>query len=365
MTLKENLKKACELEQSIYERTGKLRKTEAELPKMQERIKKKKSELQEELEKKRNKLEYVRFKQKRLEGTEPNGLALPIVIFCVALVAVVLFHILTNYLLVDLFAVESGVGIFFSLLIVNIIPTVAVCVAQLLLLDFLFTTKRVWLRALITLAIIQVISFWYLNSRFDQGDTLTFAIFLAMWVFVGIIIIAGTITCLVMYQKQKKTCREDHQVARKLKRELPNMEREILAFKASIEKYNKDSSLALSKLSKDIQKQKNELEMVKRNLTNTYIQADVHPSYRDWVKVATMYEYIDVGRCYELKGPHGAYNLYEQELFARKILDSLGAINCSINSKSDEILDSQRYLRSAVGRSNYLLSQMKVDTYDF
>lgn len=39
----------------------------------------------------------------------------------------------------------------------------------------------------------------------------------------------------------------------------------------------------------------------------------IYTNYRDLFALSSIYEYLNSGRCYELEGPHGAYNLYEQE----------------------------------------------------
>lgn len=44
------------------------------------------------------------------------------------------------------------------------------------------------------------------------------------------------------------------------------------------------------------------------------------------VAMTTIYEYFASGRVTELTGPHGAYNLYEQELRANIIIDKLDTI---------------------------------------
>lgn len=61
-------------------------------------------------------------------------------------------------------------------------------------------------------------------------------------------------------------------------------------------------------------------------LKQVYEKNIIHPKYRNLVAIAQIYEYFDTGRCTELEGPNGAYNLYESELRANIIIDNLSEI---------------------------------------
>ena len=49
----------------------------------------------------------------------------------------------------------------------------------------------------------------------------------------------------------------------------------------------------------------------------------IYPKYRNMVAVCTICEYLESGRCTELEGPNGAYNLYESELRQNLIIGQL------------------------------------------
>ena len=49
----------------------------------------------------------------------------------------------------------------------------------------------------------------------------------------------------------------------------------------------------------------------------------IYPKYRNMVAVCTICEYLESGRCTELEGPNGAYNLYEAELRQNLIIGQL------------------------------------------
>ena len=65
-------------------------------------------------------------------------------------------------------------------------------------------------------------------------------------------------------------------------------------------------------------------------------------------------EYLESGRCSELGGPDGAYNLFEQEIRMNLIITQLG----SILSKLDRIQANQAMLYDAISTGNRLTSQL-------
>lgn len=61
-------------------------------------------------------------------------------------------------------------------------------------------------------------------------------------------------------------------------------------------------------------------------LDKLYSKNIIFPKYRNFAAVAQIYEYLVSGRCTELEGPNGAYNLYESELRQNIIIDELDTI---------------------------------------
>lgn len=56
------------------------------------------------------------------------------------------------------------------------------------------------------------------------------------------------------------------------------------------------------------------------------MQNILHPKYRTLIAANTLLEYIETGRCTELAGPHGAYNLYESELRQNLIIMKIDVV---------------------------------------
>ena len=52
----------------------------------------------------------------------------------------------------------------------------------------------------------------------------------------------------------------------------------------------------------------------KKTLEEFYAKSGIYPKYCNLAAVCTIYEYLDSGRCTQLEGPDGAYNLFEAEL---------------------------------------------------
>ena len=108
-----------------------------------------------------------------------------------------------------------------------------------------------------------------------------------------------------------------------------------------LQSYNVETVEALQKLS-------NIEQTLKTSLYNLYAKNVIYAKYRNLVTVSTLYEYIDSGRCFELEGPNGAYNLYEGELRADIIISSLN----NIISNLESIRNNQYTLYQTITRTN-------------
>lgn len=97
------------------------------------------------------------------------------------------------------------------------------------------------------------------------------------------------------------------------------------------------------------------LEEASNLLNKLYSMDIIHPKYRNFVAVAQFLEYLDTGRCTELEGPNGAYNLYEAELRANIIIDKLDDIAMQLSVYNQNMST----LISAITHTNHLLDDMK------
>ena len=68
------------------------------------------------------------------------------------------------------------------------------------------------------------------------------------------------------------------------------------------------------------------LKETKENLERVYSKNSIYPKYRNLPALTSIYEYYVTGRCEELSGPYGAYNLYEDEVRKDKIISQLNTV---------------------------------------
>lgn len=68
------------------------------------------------------------------------------------------------------------------------------------------------------------------------------------------------------------------------------------------------------------------LKETKESLERVYAKNIIYPKYRNLPALTSIYEYYVTGRCEELSGPYGAYNLYEDEVRKDKIISQLNTV---------------------------------------
>ena len=92
-------------------------------------------------------------------------------------------------------------------------------------------------------------------------------------------------------------------------------------------------------------------------LTKLYGANVIFPKYRNMVAMCTMYEYFESGRCTELEGPNGAYNLYEAEQRQNVIISQLEAVNANL----EQVKQNQYILYKGISETNYVLKGVSED----
>ena len=99
------------------------------------------------------------------------------------------------------------------------------------------------------------------------------------------------------------------------------------------------------------------LQETKKLLEQIYSADIIFQKYRNMVAMCTMYEYFASGRCTELVGPTGAYNLYEAELRQNLIINQLELVNENI----EQVKQNQFVLYQSIYETNQLLSGVSAD----
>ena len=83
-------------------------------------------------------------------------------------------------------------------------------------------------------------------------------------------------------------------------------------------------------------------------LISLYEEGIIYSKYRNLVAVSTIYEYLASGRCDQLEGPNGAYNLYEMELRQNIVIGQLS----TITEHLEQIKENQYTLYYEIQKAN-------------
>ena len=89
-------------------------------------------------------------------------------------------------------------------------------------------------------------------------------------------------------------------------------------------------------------------------LKNFYNMGVVYPKYRSLVPISMFHEYLSSGRCSQLEGHEGAYNIYEMEIRMNVIISKLD----EIIDRLDAIQNNQYMLYHAIQESNRTAKQV-------
>ena len=99
------------------------------------------------------------------------------------------------------------------------------------------------------------------------------------------------------------------------------------------------------------------LRETKKTLTKLYSLDVIFPKYRNLVAICSIYEYFASGRCSELSGANGAYNLFESELRQNIIIGQLD----QIIDQLEQIKQNQYMLYSELRETNKMLKEVSLD----
>lgn len=120
----------------------------------------------------------------------------------------------------------------------------------------------------------------------------------------------------------------------------------------------KQASLENYQLAKKTVEQMEKTQKDLENTLETLYNFDViYPKYRNMIAVCAIYEYFVSGRCSELTGPDGAYNLYESELRQNLIIDKLN----TIISQLESIKNNQFMLYNEMVKTNRVMNEISSD----
>ncbi len=167
---------------------------------------------------------------------------------------------------------------------------------------------------------------------------------------ISVLLFISLIISLVVGFKFANSCRENYSYGSKKWREIENRNREI---KEENEKQKKWDSHQLRLIPQEISLLKDNLSKAQSLLWDYYRVDVLHSDYQNMVAVCSIYQYLDSGRCAELIGRDGAYNLFEEEKFKNIII-----------SKLDEIIRRLDQIQRTQSQLYYLISDCESKIYE-
>lgn len=205
--------------------------------------------------------------------------------------------------------------------------------------------------------------FWPLNMAAEGYDD-----YGSMMVW-GFILSPIAIYCFYLMMKEKKA--QQNKIEAKNQADYQRYERAMDAHRIAVANAEKEHSNKMqvytqqrAEYNRETNAQLQKFDEVKAtlqtSLTKLYSQNIVYAKYRNLVAIATIYEYFDSGRCTELEGPNGAYNMYEGELRSNIIICSLSQIISDLG----QIKNGQYALYEQIRRSNENVTHLLNNIYN-
>ena len=152
--------------------------------------------------------------------------------------------------------------------------------------------------------------------------------FLESVIGVGIFfLLAGSIPFLWVFTRARlKYKREAKIYAEVNERYQKQVDRIRAENKNSIDAYTRDIKV-WDKATQEMNATLNASLAVTNSLSDRFYANDViYPKYRNLPALTSIYEYLITGRCEGLTGPHGAYNLYEDEMRKDTVISQLNTV---------------------------------------
>lgn len=175
------------------------------------------------------------------------------------------------------------------------------------------------------------------------------------YLFIGFLVVfAICAIVLFIYANSKKNDRlyEDRE-----------REQEYAQFKERQEKRLYEESTYKEHLLKTLNKINPQLEETKSALEELYSINIIHPKYRNLIAIASFLEYFETGRCTQLEGHEGAYNIFENEVRLdmiitnqNQIIESLDQVKQNQYTLYTAIIESQRQIQGIGCKMNTIMS---------
>ncbi|MGN0522044.1 MAG: hypothetical protein ACI4IQ_05340, partial [Eubacterium sp.] len=122
-------------------------------------------------------------------------------------------------------------------------------------------------------------------------------------------------------------------------------------------KFDENECVLIDNEAEMIREIKSEVEATLYELYNLRINGVLclHPNYQGLIPISIIYGYFDTGRCSQLQGHEGAYNLYEDEKMKGMIINKLDVVSKQLG----ELNNAMVYVGKAIEECNERLSELE------
>lgn len=184
-----------------------------------------------------------------------------------------------------------------------------------------------------------------------------------------IFIITFTILAIIkkrQYNKEYHSYYVNKTMIEKTNKELSKENEELYASKCKeYENYCKDSLIKAEEYKNSVQSEYDEASKSLKNVRYTLLKLYdyringilcLHPNYRGIIPISIIYGYFETGRCTQLQGHEGAYNLYEDEKLKGIIINKLDVVSKQLNRLESSMI----YVGQAIQDCNTRLAELEI-----
>ncbi len=168
---------------------------------------------------------------------------------------------------------------------------------------------------------------------------------------IGIAFVVSIIISIAIGAYTAIDCKESYSFGSTKWREIEKQNEEI---KKENDKQRRRDDCQIRLIPQEITLLKKNLSKAQSLLWDYYAVGTLHEDYRNMVAVCSIYQYLDSGRCTELTGKDGAYNLYEDEKIKYAFLTKLD----EISRKLDQIQRTQIQLYNLMSECQSEISHL-------
>lgn len=186
-----------------------------------------------------------------------------------------------------------------------------------------------------------------------RGGNIAYRLFMILPIFLGTII--GPVALFIFIRNAAKFKAETKDINYLADDDSKRRQEIILKDRESNAKNDWSVTVVEESVLKDSQQEISEaLQEAKKNLNDIYAQNVLPERYRSFSAVATLYDYLETGRCNAIQGHGGIYDTYENDLRQGLIIERLTEVRDSMR----RIEANQQMLYMELEQANSALSSI-------